>query len=89
MTSDHSNSLKHFALDEVTKVTFYKRDEVTTDLICCDVVVGERVWTFHEDSSDWSALVQRLAKLPGFQADWFDAVSLPPFVACEFVAFSQ
>ena len=89
MTSDPFNGLKHFTLDEVAKVTFYKRDEVTADLICCDVVVGGRIWTFHEDRSDWSALVQHLAKLPGFRGDWFDAVSQPPFATCEFVAFSQ
>jgi hypothetical protein len=44
-----ANLLEQLPLSEVDKVTFYKRDEVTTDLVCCDVKVGERIWTFHEE----------------------------------------
>lgn len=89
MTAQHFNDLTHFALDDVAKVTFYKRDDLTTDLICCDIVAGGRVWTFHEDQPGWNALIQHLEALPGFRRDWFEAISQPPFAACEFVAFNR
>ncbi len=81
--------LSQFPLANVVKVTFYKRDEVTTDLICCEVVVGDRVWTFHEELKGWDLLIDYLQGLPSFQADWFAAVSQPPFAESETIAFSR
>ena len=71
------------------KVIFYKRDEITTDLICCDVLIGSEVRTFHEENGGWASLVEHLAKLPSFRADWFAAVSQPPFATSETVAFDR
>lgn len=81
--------LARIPLEQVDKVTFYKRDELTTDLICCDVSVGGKVWTFHEDLVGWSLLVQHLERLPDFNSDWFASVSQPPFTYSETVAFSR
>jgi hypothetical protein len=81
--------LAQLPLADVSKVTFYKRDEITTDLICCDVVIGEKVWTFHEELVGWDALIGHLQRLPSFRADWFAAVSQPPFSASEMVAFTR
>jgi hypothetical protein len=81
--------LARLPLKDVAKVTFYKRDELTTDLICCDVVLGSDVWTFHEELVGWNSLIDHLEQLPGFRADWFGAVSQPPFAASESVAFSR
>ena len=41
--------LAQFPLNEIDRVTFYKRDELTTDLICCEVHVGESHSKFHEE----------------------------------------
>ena len=73
----------------INKVTFYKRDELTTDLICCEVDVDGRTWFFHEEMPTWDALIAHFEGLPGFRADWFAAVSQPPFGICETVAFSR
>ena len=35
--------LAQLPLPSVDEVTFYKRDEVTSDLICCEVLIGEKV----------------------------------------------
>ncbi len=67
--------LAQLPLTGVGKVTFYKRDEITTDLICCDVVGGDKVWTFHEELVGWDLLINHLESLPSFRADWFAAVS--------------
>jgi hypothetical protein len=72
---------------EVTKVAFYKRDEITSDLVCCEVTLGDWVWTFHEEMTGWPLLIEHLERLPGFRFDWFAAVSQPNFAASETIAF--
>ena len=74
---------------DIAKLTFYKRDQLTTDLICCDVTVGDSVWTFHEELLGWDLLIDHLRKLPSFRRDWFPAVSHPPFTSGETVAFAR
>lgn len=74
-------------LSEVDAVVFYKRDEITTDLICCDVEVAGRIWTFHEETAGWKDLMAHLASLPGFRADWYAEVADPPFALSETVAY--
>ncbi len=81
--------LAQLPLTGVSKVTFYKRDELTTDLICCDVVLADEVWRFHEELVGWDLLVDHLQGLPNFRADWFARVSQPPFAASETVAFNR
>jgi hypothetical protein len=74
-------------LSDIAKVIFYKRDELTTDLICCDVETDGGLRTFHEEMQGWGLLIQHLGCLPGFRKDWFAAVSQPPFQARETLAF--
>jgi hypothetical protein len=80
------SQLPHASVDVVV---FYKRDEITTDLICCDVEVAGRVWTFHEEADGWAALIAHLSALPGFQANWYAEVVSPPFSASETVAYRR
>ena len=89
MTDIDAILLTRLPLDDIGKVTFYKRDELSTDLICCDVAIGEQVWTFNEELVGWGLLVGHLERLSGFRADWFAAVSQPPFASSETVAFSR
>ena len=89
MASIDADLLAQLQLTDIRKVAFYKRDEITTDLICCDVVVGDKVWTFHEEIVGWGLLLDHLQRLPSFRADWFAAVSQPPFATSETVAFSR
>jgi hypothetical protein len=88
MTAIDVTLLGQLPLTDIAKVTFYKRDEITSDLICCDVVVAGTVWTFHEEQVGWDLLLQHLYKLPEFRTDWFAAVSQPPFATSETVAYS-
>jgi len=76
-------------LDDIAAVVFYKRDEITTDLICCDVEVAGRVSTFHEEAKGWADLIEHLSALPGFHADWYEAVVSPAFAANETIAFDR
>lgn len=81
--------LSQLPLPQVDAVVFYKRDEITTDLICCDVVVRGQVWTFHEEANGWSDLITHLSALPGFRVDWYEAVVNPQFATRETVAFDR
>lgn len=53
--------LAQLPLPEIDTVVFYKRDEITTDLICCDVEVAGCIWTFHEEAGGWKDLIAHLA----------------------------
>ena len=85
---DHA-LLGQLTLPDVTAVTFYKRDEITTDLICCDVEIGDKIWTFHEELDGWERLIAHLEQLPNFKGDWFAAVSQPAFAPSVTVAFQR
>ena len=78
------------APDEFDRVTFFKLDEVTTDLICCTVQTRDgKAFTLHEEMEGWDRALAHLEQLPGFRRDWFDAVFKPPFARSETVAFSR
>lgn len=84
-----SSVIEQLPLAKIIAVTFFKRDEIATDLICCDVEIDGKVWTFHEEVEGWDLLLQYLEGLPGFRTDWFSAVSKPAFASCETVAFRR
>ena len=84
-----ADTLAQMPLEHICKVTFYKRDEVTTDLICCDVEDSAQTWTFHEEADGGSELIAYLSDLPDFRQDWFGAVSQPPFAPNMTVAFER
>ena len=89
MNSINAELLSRLPLTEIDRVTFYKRDEITTDLICCAVEIRGGTWTFHEELDGWELLLRHLEELPRFRSDWFSAVSQPPFAPSETVAFSR
>jgi len=82
-----------FPLSSVLKVLAYKRDELTTDLICFDVTTdaagGARTWLFHEEQPGFEEIARELALLPGFLTDWRDHVVKPAFASCEIVLYSR
>ena len=84
-----SATLDLLPLERIAAVSFFKRDELTTDLICCEVGIDGWTWTFHEETEGWDLLLRHLERLPGFRADWYGAVVEPPFESCATVAFER
>ncbi|WP_420143212.1 hypothetical protein [Sphingobium sp.] len=76
-------------LADIDRVIFYKRDEITTDLICCDVEVAGRTLSFNEEAKGWDDLITHLSALPCFRANWYEAVPNPAFAVSETVAFDR
>ena len=74
-------------LASIQKVTFYKRDELTTDLICCDVEMNGQSWSFHEEEGGWDDLIRHLEQLPGLRTEWCTKVVQPSFALSPFVAY--
>jgi hypothetical protein len=81
--------LDRLSLTEIDRITFFKRDELTTDLLCCDVQRNGQNWFFHEEMPGWDLLLDHLKGLPGFREDWFATVSQPAFVSAETIAFRR
>jgi len=80
--------LEPYTLAEVQEVHFYKRDLLTSDLICCEITLqGGRLINIHEQMPDWEKEIERLSSLVGFDAGWFGKVSQPPFETCLTRAF--
>lgn len=82
--------LERFTPEDVDEVIFWKRDLLTTDLICCQVTLvhGQKL-VFDEEEPCWPRLLAALATLDGFDADWFAKVSQPPFAERLTVAFAR
>ena len=52
-TRSSPDGLCDIPLANIDRVTFFKRDEITTDLICCEIVSPGQVQTFHEEMPVW------------------------------------
>ena len=76
-------------LPNIIEVRFYKRDELTTDLICCEADTNEKTWFFHEEMVIWDDLLKYLQELDGFDEDWFSKVAFPVFELSLHVAFRR
>jgi hypothetical protein len=79
--------------EDVVRVCAYKRDELTTDLICLDVVLRDAsTWFLHEEAPGWEDFLHAAERaLPGmrpFQA-WFAEVSQPAFARNETLLFER
>ncbi|HLZ66804.1 MAG TPA: hypothetical protein VKQ29_11280 [Aliidongia sp.] len=71
------------SLDEVRAIVAYKIDEITTDLICCDITTGPeerpKILTIHEEIPGFDAVMTLFEALPDFNPQWRNAVLLEPF----------
>jgi hypothetical protein len=81
----------HVDLDEVRRVVMYKRDEWTTDLVCCEIwlLAAEARVTLHEEMRGFEDAMSLLETLPGFRKDWRDQVIQPPFASNLTVVFER
>lgn len=81
------------SFDEVSAIVAYKLDELTTDLVCCDIVTGagdgEQIRTIHEELPGFDNAMAGFETLPGFDRRWREAVILPPFAANRTVIYSR
>jgi hypothetical protein len=78
--------------DDILSIEAYKRDELTTDLICFDVLVaGDPPITglMHEETTGWDDFVARLEQLPGFDSEWMAKVVQPPFAESRTIIYDR
>jgi hypothetical protein len=81
------------SFDEVSAIVAYKLDELSTDLVCCDIVTGagdgEQIRTIHEDLPGFDAAMKAFEDLPGFDCQWRNAVVLPPFATNRTIVYDR
>ncbi len=81
------------SLEEIKTIFAYKLDEITTDLVCCDIVTGvgdgEQIRTIHEELPGFDVAMARLEALPAFNQMWRDDVLLPPFATNRTTIYSR
>jgi hypothetical protein len=77
-------------LNEIVRIAIYKRDEITTDLVCFEVALesGDEI-TLHEEMPGFDHWAKPLERLSGFDTDWRDRVIHPPFATNEIIAYSR
>src|SRR5690349_6410747 len=75
--------------DDVVQVRAYKRDELTRDLLCLDVLLRNgQTWFLHEEAPGWTEfLAAAETALPGMHPfnSWFSIVAFPAFERNEIV----
>ena len=80
-------------LNAIERVEFFKRDELTTDLVCCEIIVknenGFETWFFHEEASSWGDVLKLVKQLPGFDRDWQTKVMQLPMTENRTLAFAR
>jgi len=72
---------RNIALDKICKITAFKMDLLTSDLICLEIESEDGTsFLVNEDMKGFSDLCKVLNKiLPNIREDWYQAVVLPPF----------
>ena len=78
-----------FKLAKVIRVEFYKRDQLTTDLIHCNIITPDGVISAHEDQPYWEELIRKLEFLGGFDVEWYPQISGPALAVSDYVAFQR
>ena len=83
--------VQNIDLKKILKIEFYKRDELTIDLICCEITFyGEcqnEIFFFHEEALEWSDILKKVCDLPNFDKNWREKVVLLPFAENRTTAF--
>ena len=76
--------------DEVIdRVVFFKREDLISDRVCCEVHCGGVAIFAHQEAKEWNTLIAKLEGLPGFMNDWHATIAEPPFDRVELVAFER
>ena len=77
----------------ITKIEIYKRDEISSDLICLDIFHeapdGPHVLFLHEELEGYDDLLKCFAKLPGFDSSWPRKVVTPAFAENRTVVYDR
>ena len=87
------------AWDAITAVGAFKKDELTTDLVCVEIEFAEpgtrhedgrgSVLLIHEQMPGFDEVMRRMEGLPDFQANWRSAVCREPFATDSVTIFRR
>lgn len=75
--------------DQILRVTAFKRDLVTTDLLCLLVLLTDGIIEMHEDMPGFTAVEDRLNQTLAPVDGWKSAVLFPAFEPCALEIFTR
>ncbi len=75
----------------IRSITAYKRDLITTDLVCLQIEFGSepRYFQISEEWLGFANLTESLASRFAFPADWQETVVQPPFATNDKILFTR
>jgi len=76
---------------DVQGIVGFKRDLITTDLICWLIQLRDgRAYELHEEARGWDSLTAAAPEsLPGLSKTWWSDVALPAFQLSETVVYER
>ena len=76
-----NNKTQLLRWEQVNRIAVYKKDEITTDLICIEFGLPENmVVTLHEELEGYNSVVQAMhLQFEGIEKDWYSKIVQPPF----------
>ena len=86
-----SEDIAQISWQEIEEVTAFKRDLITTDLICIEIRThDDRVMEFNEEVAGFEPCLEEMQRnLHGFDTRWHEKVVKPAFAANKTVLFSK
>jgi len=66
---------------QIEGIDAFKRDELTTDLICLEIWVSDGSLLLHEEMEGFASFRAAMEETLAISPDWFGEVMLPPFAA--------
>ncbi len=76
------------SFDEVIRAIAFKKDEVTSDLLCVQIELADgQLIELNEDARGFEDWLRRVDGLPGADPDWRAKVIQPPFARNETLLF--
>jgi hypothetical protein len=89
-TIDLKNGKRKICWKDIQKLEGYKRDLITIDQVCLDIILNETIITISEDTEGFGPFIEELKKqFPSIDKDWDLKVTEPPFATNLTVLFKR
>ena len=76
-----NNKTQLLRWEQVNRIAVYKKDEITTDLICIEFGLPENMTiTLHEEMEGYDLVVPKMhMQFEGIEKDWYSKIVKPAF----------
>jgi hypothetical protein len=76
--------------DDITEIIAFKRDLLTTDIVCLMLRTSGMTFEINEEMTEFSQLAKELEKVfPTFDKSWWEKVVTPAFATNETIVYRR